>query len=160
MNGLRALTGRSISILRSTVNSRVVVLNCSATAVRGHSDRFHRAARFQGEVHGHVRARLHQDVFLLLPREARKFRGHAVGARLDVIKQIGAVRARFSARGDAGVDVSEGDLRARHRGVRRIRHDPLNFCAIVLGERRHDYQSDQTYTCDQSVLTFPLGGSM
>ena len=32
MNGLRALTGNSISILRSTVSSRVVVLNCSVTA--------------------------------------------------------------------------------------------------------------------------------
>ena len=32
VNGLRAFTGKSISILRSMVNSRVVLLNCSATA--------------------------------------------------------------------------------------------------------------------------------
>src|SRR5438034_4267727 len=32
VNGLRAFTGRSISILRSIVSSRVLVLNCSSTA--------------------------------------------------------------------------------------------------------------------------------
>ena len=64
VNGLRAFTGRSISIFRSTVNSRVVRVELQRHSRSRDGDCFHSAAWFQIEVDGHVGARLHQNVLM------------------------------------------------------------------------------------------------
>ncbi len=100
----------------------------------GHRDRIGHLPRVQRQIHGHVRASLHEHARSLRAGESGELGADRVGAGLDEVEQVVAGRASRARDLDAGVLIPQYDLRVRQRRLRGVGDHSLDLGAIILRE--------------------------